>query len=76
MNKQNDSWMITSYNVQGEKYCFFVVDESKFYLKGVSARRTVAVKTLLVIHSLQLMKRNNCLAVDQLYFPKCGKFNL
>jgi hypothetical protein len=61
---------------QGEKHGFFFTDMSKFYLKAVGAQRMVAVKTLVFIQSLQLRKRNNCLAVDQFYFPTCGEFNL
>jgi hypothetical protein len=50
--------------IQGEKRFLFVINELKFGLNVRGDQRTVLVKTVVFIQSLQLRKNKNYLAVD------------
>jgi len=50
--------------IQGEKRFLFVIDESKFGLNVRGDQRTVLVKAVVFIRSLQLRKSKNCFVVD------------
>jgi len=64
MNKKTELLVPIVYTDQGEKHFLFVIDESKFCPNALGDQRTVLVRMLVFIQSLQLRKSKNCLVVD------------